>query len=51
MISAIQTIIYSKNAQADRAFFKDVLGFPADAGADGWLTFTLLPSELACLPA
>ena len=51
MISGIQTIIYSKNAQADRAFFKDVLGFPADAGADGWLTFTLPPSELACLPA
>ena len=51
MISGIQTIIYSKNAQADRAFFKDVLGFPANAGADGWLTFTLPPSELACLPA
>ncbi len=51
MISGVQTIIYSKNAQADRAFFKDVLGFPAEAGADGWLAFTLPPAELACLPA
>ena len=33
MISGLHTIIYSKDAEADRAFFRDVLGFQSvDAG-------------------
>ena len=33
MISGAHVIVYSKNAEADRAFFKDVLGFKSvDAG-------------------
>jgi catechol 2,3-dioxygenase-like lactoylglutathione lyase family enzyme len=44
-------IIYSKNAAADRAFFRDVLGLPSvDAGHD-WLIFALPPAELAVHPA
>jgi catechol 2,3-dioxygenase-like lactoylglutathione lyase family enzyme len=43
--------VYSSDASADRAFFRDVLGFPwVDAGHD-WLIFTLPPAELAVHPA
>ena len=51
MISGAHMVINSKDADADRAFFRDVLGFPwVDAG-HGWLIFALPPSELACHPA
>ena len=44
-------IIYSKDAAADRVFFRDVLGLPSvDAGHD-WLIFGLPPAELAVHPA
>jgi catechol 2,3-dioxygenase-like lactoylglutathione lyase family enzyme len=44
-------IVYSTDAVADRAFFRDVLGFPSvDAGHD-WLIFALPPAELAVHPA
>jgi hypothetical protein len=44
-------IIYSKDAAADRVFFRDVLGLPSvDAGHD-WLIFALPPAELAVHPA
>ena len=50
MITGAHTIIYSKNADADRAFFKDVLHWPhVDAGR-GWLIFAAPPSELAVHP-
>ena len=36
MINGAHVIIYSKNVDADRAFFRDVLQFPAvDAAAIG----------------
>jgi catechol 2,3-dioxygenase-like lactoylglutathione lyase family enzyme len=51
MINGAHVIIYSKDAEADRVFFKDVLGFRSvDAGA-GWLIFALPPAEVACHPA
>jgi catechol 2,3-dioxygenase-like lactoylglutathione lyase family enzyme len=51
MIFGAHVIVYSKDAPADRAFFRDVLGFPAvDAGHD-WLIFALPPAELAVHPA
>jgi len=51
MIFGAHVIVYSEDASADRAFFKDVLGYPSvDAGHD-WLIFTLPPSELAVHPA
>lgn len=44
-------IIYSADVEADRAFFRDVLGYPcADAGG-GWLIFKAPPAELAVHPA
>src|ERR1700722_13061456 len=51
MIFGAHVIIFSKDASADRAFFRDVLGFPSvDAGHD-WLIFALPPAELAVHPA
>jgi catechol 2,3-dioxygenase-like lactoylglutathione lyase family enzyme len=51
MINGAHVIVYSKDAEADRAFFKDVLGYRyADAG-HGWLIFALPPAEVAVHPA
>lgn len=51
MISGAHVILYSKDADADRAFFRDVLRFPAVDAGHGWLIFALPPAELACHPA
>jgi catechol 2,3-dioxygenase-like lactoylglutathione lyase family enzyme len=51
MISGAHIILYSKDAEADRTFFRDVLGFPfVDAGR-GWLLFALPPAEAAFHPS
>jgi hypothetical protein len=51
MIKGAHVIIYSKDAEADRAFFCNVLRFPfADAG-HGWLIFALPPAEIAVHPS
>src|ERR1051325_10512412 len=50
MINGAHIIIYSKDADADRTFFRDVLKYPfADAG-HGWLIFALPPAEIALHP-
>jgi len=50
MINGAHAIIYSKKADADRAFLKDVIGLDhVDAGG-GWLIFGLPPSEVAVHP-
>jgi catechol 2,3-dioxygenase-like lactoylglutathione lyase family enzyme len=51
MIFGAHVIIYSKDAEADRAFFRDVLGFKAVDAGHGWLIFALPPSEAAVHPA
>jgi hypothetical protein len=51
MIYGAHVILYSQDAEADRAFFRDVLHYPfADAG-HGWLIFALPPAEVAVHPA
>ncbi len=51
MIHGSHVIIYSKDSDADRDFFRDVLGYPyADAG-HGWLIFALPPAEVAFHPS
>ena len=51
MINGAHVIIYSRDAEADRGFFRDVLGWPhVDAGR-GWLIFALPPAEVAVHPA
>jgi catechol 2,3-dioxygenase-like lactoylglutathione lyase family enzyme len=50
VISGAHVIVYSRDAEADRAFFKEVLGLDfVDAGG-GWLIFALPPAEVAIHP-
>jgi catechol 2,3-dioxygenase-like lactoylglutathione lyase family enzyme len=51
MIHGAHVLLYSRDAEADRAFFRDVLGFPAVDAGRGWLIFALPPAELAVHPA
>ena len=51
MITGAHTIIYSKDADADRAFFREVLGFRSVDAGHGWLIFALPPAEAAFHPA
>jgi catechol 2,3-dioxygenase-like lactoylglutathione lyase family enzyme len=50
-ITGAHTIVYSANADADRAFLRDVLGFPHVDVGEGWLIFALPASEIAIHPA
>ena len=50
MISGAHVIVYSTNAEADRAFFRDVLGFKSVDAGHGWLIFALPPAEAAFHP-
>jgi catechol 2,3-dioxygenase-like lactoylglutathione lyase family enzyme len=47
MISGTHVVVYSKNAEADRAFFRDVLEFKSVDAGHGWLIFALPPAEAA----
>jgi catechol 2,3-dioxygenase-like lactoylglutathione lyase family enzyme len=51
MISGAHVILYSKNAEAYRAFFRDVLGFNSVDAGHGWLIFALPPAEAAFHPS
>lgn len=51
MINGAHVLLYSEKAELDRAFFKDVLGFPAVDVGHGWLIFALPPAEVAVHPA
>jgi len=51
MIFGAHVIIYSKDAPADRAFLRDVLGFSSVDAGGGWLIFALPPAEVAVHPA
>jgi catechol 2,3-dioxygenase-like lactoylglutathione lyase family enzyme len=50
MIRGVHVLLYSKDADADRAFFRDVLGFPFVDAGHGWLIFALPPAETAIHP-
>lgn len=51
MINGVHAIIYTHDADKARAFFRDVLGFPAVDAGHGWLIFALPPAEIAAHPA
>jgi hypothetical protein len=51
MIHGAHVIIYSKDADADRAFFRDVLKYPSADAGHGWLIFALPPAEVAVHPS
>jgi catechol 2,3-dioxygenase-like lactoylglutathione lyase family enzyme len=51
MIFGSHVVIFSSDADADRAFVTDVLGFEHIDAGGGWLIFGLPPAELAIHPA
>jgi catechol 2,3-dioxygenase-like lactoylglutathione lyase family enzyme len=50
VIAGTHTIIFADDAEAARAFFRDVLGFKGVHAGEGWLIFALPPGELALHP-
>jgi catechol 2,3-dioxygenase-like lactoylglutathione lyase family enzyme len=51
MICGAHIVVYSKNAEADRAFYRDVLGLKFVDAGHGWLIFALPPAEAAFHPS
>lgn len=51
MILGAHFVLYSSDPEADRAFFRDVLGFRYVDDGGGWLIFALPPSEVALHPS
>ena len=50
MFTGAHVLFYSKNPEADREFFRDVLEFRAIDIGHGWMIFKLPASELAVHP-
>ena len=50
MINGAHVLLYTRDADADRAFFRDVLGFAHVDAGHGWLIFRLPASEAAVHP-
>jgi hypothetical protein len=50
MINGAHVLLYSEKPVADRAFFRDVLGFRSLDVGGGWLIFKLPPAEVAVHP-
>ena len=50
MINGAHCVVYSKDAEADREFLRDVLELPYVDSGGGWLIFALPPSEVAVHP-
>jgi hypothetical protein len=51
VIIGAHAILYSRDADADRAFLRDVLGLSGTDAGGGWLIFGLPPSEVAIHPS
>jgi hypothetical protein len=49
-ISGVHSVIYSQDADATRAFFRDTLRLNFVDAGHGWLIFALPPAELAIHP-
>jgi catechol 2,3-dioxygenase-like lactoylglutathione lyase family enzyme len=50
VIAGIHALLYVDDAEAARAFFRDVLGFGFVDSGEGWLIFALPPAELGIHP-
>jgi len=50
MITGVHAIIFTKDADAVRAFLRDVLELPSVDAGGGWPIFALPPAELAAHP-
>ena len=51
MIDGAHIVIYTTDPEADRAFFRDILGFERVDAGHGWLIFALPAAESAFHPA
>jgi len=51
MINGAHFLFYSKDAEADRAFFRDVLKFRFVDVGHSWLIFALPPAEVGIHPS
>jgi predicted enzyme related to lactoylglutathione lyase len=51
MITGVHAVIFTSDAERDRAFFRNVLELPSVDAGGGWLIFALPPAELAAHPA
>ena len=50
MISAVHATVFAADADAARAFFRDMLQLESVDAGGGWLIFALPPAELAVHP-
>ena len=50
LVTGAHAILYSLDADRDRAFFRDVLALPSVDAGEGWLIFGLPPAEVAVHP-
>ncbi len=50
MINGVHLLLYSRDPEADRVFFRDILGFQSVDAGEGWLIFALPPAELGIHP-
>lgn len=51
MITGVHALLHGPDAEATRAFFRDVLGFRSVDAGGGWPIFALPPGEVAMHPA
>ena len=49
-VSAVHMTVFSRDAEATRAFFRDILGLDSVDAGGGWLIFALPPAELGVHP-
>jgi hypothetical protein len=50
VITGVHAIVFTKDADGIRSFFRDTLGLPSVDAGGGWLIFALPPAELAAHP-
>jgi catechol 2,3-dioxygenase-like lactoylglutathione lyase family enzyme len=50
VITGVHAVLYARQPDEVRAFFKDILGFESVDAGGGWPIFALPPSELAVHP-
>lgn len=50
MIIGVHAILFTRDPEGVRAFFRDVLGLPSVDAGGGWPIFALPPAELAAHP-
>jgi hypothetical protein len=50
MFFGTHLLLYSHDAEADRAFLRDVLEIPAVDAGEGWLIFAMPPAEMGVHP-